>query len=105
MEYGKEKKIEGKEDKKEKPGKLKLSPDVSFPFSSVSPDTSMTWMRTSASRRSFRNLFPLPRPSQAPGTKPATSFNRTGTYRQPLASCPYIAWHLSVRDEHGQGIE
>ena len=51
----------------------------SLPSESVAPAASTTWRRASVLLISSRNWFPSPRPSQAPGTSPATSINSTGT--------------------------
>lgn len=77
---------------------------VGFPSWSECPDKSTTWMSTSASNRSFKNLLPLPLPSYAPGTNPATSLSNTGTSLSPRALWPYSASHLWFQWKHGQGI-
>ncbi|KAJ1563407.1 hypothetical protein HK405_002144, partial [Cladochytrium tenue] len=47
-------------------------------LSSLSPDASTMWTRTSVSHRSLRKALPRPRPSLAPGTSPATSLIQQG---------------------------
>lgn len=51
------------------------------PFSVVLPLMSTTCMNASACLKSSKNLFPIPFPSWAPGTRPATSMTSTGTNR------------------------
>ena len=53
-----------------------------LPSISVEPETSTTWIRASQRAKSERNWLPLPLPSCAPGTSPATSTRVTGTSRR-----------------------
>jgi len=57
------------------------SPCPSCPSRFVVAEMSTIWMNMSACRRSSRNLFPSPFPSDAPFTSPATSMISTGTNR------------------------
>ena len=57
---------------------------IGFPSISVSPAASTTCIRASQFAKSARNALPLPRPSAAPGTRPATSTRKVGTSR----TCP-----------------
>ena len=57
---------------------------IGFPSMSVIPAASTTWISASQFAKSERNAFPLPLPSDAPGTKPATSTKNVGTRR----TCP-----------------
>lgn len=49
------------------------------PFSFVAPAMSTICIKASACRKSSKNLLPIPFPSCAPGTSPATSRTSTGT--------------------------
>jgi hypothetical protein len=59
-----------------------------IPSASVVPLVSTTCISASACLKSSKNLFPRPRPSWAPGTKPATSSNSIGTERIPSVQEP-----------------
>ncbi|GIX65182.1 cleavage and polyadenylation specificity factor subunit 3 [Babesia caballi] len=73
-------------------------------FSLVLPETSMMCMSTSAWRRSSRNLLPMPRPSLAPGMRPATSSSFTGTLRTPFLQLPKDGAHFTLYFTQGQSV-
>ena len=63
---------------------------IGFPSISVSPAASTTCIKASQFARSDRNALPLPRPSAAPGTNPATSTRNVGTSRTKPTQLPVL---------------
>src|SRR3989338_7065431 len=61
-------------------------------------------MSTSACRKSSRNWLPIPFPSCAPGTKPATSIISTGMKRLPLLHEPTRGMHCLLNSLSTQSI-
>ena len=71
-----------------------------WPWISVEPEASTTWINASACIASVKNWLPRPLPSFAPGTNPATSINFTAMKRVPLTH--ELFPHLFSRFLHAQ---
>ncbi len=61
-------------------------------------------MNASACLKSSKNWFPMPLPSCAPGTSPATSITSTGTNLFLFWHMPVLGVHCVLNSPHTQSI-